>query len=51
MSGVEIQYFVGLLAVIFSLSVEGGRISADLAKLVAGAVLILLAVLGVSFIS
>lgn len=50
MNGVEIEYLLGLYFVIVSLTYSGGRVSADFVRLVGGVLLLVLAVLGKSFI-
>lgn len=50
MTGVEIQYLLGLFFVINSISWEGGRISADAVRAIAGGLLLVLAILKISFI-
>ncbi len=48
MSGIEIEYLLGLFFLITSLSFSGGTFSADAIKLIAGILLIVMAVIGFS---
>lgn len=50
MNGVAIQYFLGIYFIVVSITFEGGRVSADVVRLVAGVLLFALAVLGMTFI-
>ena len=50
MTGVEIQYFLGIYFFVISLSWENGRISADTVRLIAGIVLLISAVLGLTLV-
>jgi len=51
MNGVQIEYLLGIFFTVSSMSWTGGRVSADVIRLIAGIVLIVLAVIGKSFIS
>lgn len=50
MNGIEIQYLLGIYFMIISITWAGGQISADAVKLIAGLVLFVLAILGLSLI-
>lgn len=50
MNGVAIEYFLGIYFTVISIAWASGRISADAVKLIAGIVLLILAILGKSFI-
>lgn len=50
MTGVSIEYLLGIYFTVVSISWADGRISADAVKLIAGILLLVLAVLGKSFI-
>ena len=50
MSGIEIQYLLGLYFSIASVSFDGGKFTADAFKLIAGVVLIILSIVGFSLI-
>ncbi len=50
MSGIEIQYLLGIYFTVVSISFVNGRISADAVRLIAGLVLLVLAVLGMTLI-
>ena len=51
MSGISIEYLLGIYFTIVSISWVNGRISADAVKLIAGILLLVLAILGKSFIA
>lgn len=48
MTGVEIEYFLGLYFIISSLAYTSGRFSAEALRLIIGIVLVVLAVIGYS---
>lgn len=50
MSGIQIEYLLGLYFIIVAISFTGGTFVADAFKLIAGIVLVVLAVLGISLI-
>lgn len=50
MSGVEIQYLLGIYFTVISVSWSEGRVKADAVKVIAGIALVVLAVLGFSLI-
>ncbi len=50
MSGTIVEYFLGIYFIVISIEWANGRISADAVKLIAGLILFVLAVLGVSFV-
>lgn len=50
MNGVEIEYFLGIYFIVISLSVGGGKLSFDIIKGVAGLILFVGAILGLTLI-
>lgn len=50
MTGIAIQYLLGIYFIVVSVSWSGGQISADAVKLIAGIVLVIAAVLGMTLI-
>lgn len=48
MTGVEIEYFLGLFFLISSMTFANGRFSADAFRLIVGLLLIILAIVGYS---
>ena len=51
MGGVQIQYLLGIYFIVVSISWADGRVSADAIRLVAGLILLVTAVLGMTLIS
>lgn len=50
MNGIEIQYLLGIYFTVKSITWADGRISADAVRLIAGILLLVLAILGKTFI-
>ena len=50
MSGIEIQYLLGIYFTVVAISWENGRISADAVRLIAGLILLVAAILGFTLI-
>jgi hypothetical protein len=51
MTGAMGDYLLGIYFIVVSISWAEGRISADAIKLIAGIVLLVLAILGISFVN
>lgn len=50
LNGTLVEYFLGIYFIVVSITWDGGRISADAVKLIAGLILFILAVIGISFV-
>jgi putative Ca2+/H+ antiporter (TMEM165/GDT1 family) len=51
MNGIAIEYLLGIYFTVVSISWVNGKISADAVRLIAGVILLILAIIGKSFIS
>lgn len=50
MTGIQIQYLLGLYFIVISLGYSVGKVSVDLVKLIGGILFLILAIIGKSFI-